>query len=177
MTDKQIEIADRILSEMKERNGTVNKDNLSFLFVETQTEGKARMELNLVISFLKKYDLVEWVGSREYTLRFCLDGQKAADAGIVEFLRQRELAKQQHILNIENSNINFGSNSGQQTIIQNSSQRDISFDNSNKKRSTDQPIPKPNQNIGDSIMDLSAKYWWTLIVPIIVMYIYDKYLK
>lgn len=176
MTDKQIEIADRILSEMKSSIGFINKDQISGFFKDN-SDRSTWVQVTLVISDLIEHDLVTWFGKDEYSLKFRPDGQKAADLGIVKFLRQRELTKQQNILNIENSNINFGSNSGQQTIIQNSTQRDLSFDNSNNKRSTDQPIPKPNQNIGDSIMDLSAKYWWTLIVPIIVMYIYDKYLK
>jgi len=87
MTEKQIEIADRLLGILVEHDGRVNKDSARSLLLKKFAERMDRIDINFVFDTLTDdYKLVALLG--EGWLRLTPEGQKMARRGMKNYQRK-----------------------------------------------------------------------------------------
>lgn len=152
------EISDLLLKWLKSHGGTRDKDQQSLDFCKINKIDWVRY--GIVRELLKDEDLIEIYGEQEHHLRLKKDGWKAADLGLVEFVKQKE--EKNKSLIIKESNLNFGTYHGQQNINQSSGESSIL---------TNQIVNKPPKTETKIIRDILIGLIVTIVGGLILYFL------
>lgn len=137
MTNKQTETADQLLKLLTEHSGYLDKDQLWFFLVKDFEEEVPDKwtEISFTISIMEEKNLLEWLPGG-HKLKIKSAGLKASEIGVRQYGQEQLDRERNKYLKVENSNINFGVNNGEQSVNQGSFLRESQMVNNPPKTET-----------------------------------------